>query len=302
MMIPIKDAYKEIGRKLIQNSSADKVITEENVFQEGLAPNKPLIKDIMSQLLLPGSRIIGFENLVRLHNLALSGKSCLLLMQHFSNFDIPNLYELLERNGKKGEDISRSIVSIAGMKLNEESDLARSFTEAYTRVVIYASSSMQNITDPKKLMEEKIKRMKINRAALRVITRLKHNKRIILLFPSGTRYRPWDTATGKGLKEVYSYLKTFNYMVFVAINGNTLRVSREGDMEDDRVTRDLVMYTVSDVYNCKEFRTHSMKECKLMEDSKQHVVNDIMKRLEDLHNETEYERARLLRELGKKAI
>ncbi len=301
-MIPIKDAYKEIGRKLIQNSSADKVITEENVFQEGLAPNKPLIKDIMSQLLLPGSRIIGFENLVRLHNLALSGKSCLLLMQHFSNFDIPNLYELLERNGKKGEDISRSIVSIAGMKLNEESDLARSFTEAYTRVVIYASSSMQNITDPKKLMEEKIKRMKINRAALRVITRLKHNKRIILLFPSGTRYRPWDTATGKGLKEVYSYLKTFNYMVFVAINGNTLRVSREGDMEDDRVTRDLVMYTVSDVYNCKEFRTHSMKECKLMEDSKQHVVNDIMKRLEDLHNETEYERARLLRELGKKAI
>jgi glycerol-3-phosphate O-acyltransferase len=302
MMIPIKDAYKEIGRKLIQNSSADKVITEENVFQEGLAPNKPLIKDIMSQLLLPGSRILGFENLVRLHNLALSGKSCLLLMQHFSNFDIPNLYELLERNGKKGEDISKSIVSIAGMKLNEESDLARSFTEAYTRVVIYASSSMQNITDPKKLMEEKIKRMKINRAALRVITRLKHNKRIILLFPSGTRYRPWDTATGKGLKEVYSYLKTFNYMVFVAINGNTLRVSREGDMEDDRVTRDLVMYTVSDVYNCKEFRTHSMKECKLMEDSKQHVVNDIMKRLEDLHNETEYERARLLRELGKKAI
>jgi hypothetical protein len=302
MMIPIKDAYKEIGRKLIQNSSADKVITEENVFQEGLAPNKPLIKDIMNQLLLPGSRIIGFENLVRLHNLALSGKSCLLLMQHFSNFDIPNLYELLERNGKKGEDISKSIVSIAGMKLNEESDLARSFTEAYTRVVIYASSSMQNITDPKKLMEEKIKRMKINRAALRVITRLKHNKRIILLFPSGTRYRPWDTATGKGLKEVYSYLKTFNYMVFVAINGNTLRISRKGDMEDDRVTRDLVMYTVSDVYNCKEFRTRSMKECKLMEDSKQHVVNDIMKRLEDLHNETEYERARLLRELGKKAI
>ncbi|MEJ2664305.1 MAG: 1-acyl-sn-glycerol-3-phosphate acyltransferase [Spirochaetia bacterium] len=302
MMIPIKDAYKEIGRKLIQNSSADKVITEENVFQEGLAPNKPLIKDIMNQLLLPGSRIIGFENLVRLHDLALSGKSCLLLMQHFSNFDIPNLYELLERNGKKGEDISKSIVSIAGMKLNEESDLARSFTEAYTRVVIYASSSMQNITDPKKLMEEKIKRMKINRAALRVITRLKHNKRIILLFPSGTRYRPWDTATGKGLKEVYSYLKTFNYMVFVAINGNTLRVSREGDMEDDRVTQDLVMFSVSDVYNCKEFRTHSMKECKLMEDSKQHVVNDIMKRLEDLHNETEYERARLLRELGKKAI
>jgi hypothetical protein len=302
MMIPIKDAYKEIGSKLIRNSSADKLISEKNVFQEGLEKNKPLIKGIVNQLLLPGSKIIGFENLAKLYTLAGQGKSCLLLMQHLSNFDIPNLYELLERNGEIGEKISKSIVSIAGMKLNEESDLARSFTEAYSRVVIYPSSAMQNIKDAKKLLEEQIKRMKINRAALHAITRLKHNGRIILVFPTGTRYRPWDASTGKGLKEVYSYLKTFHYMVMVAINGNTLRVSPTNNMEEDCVTRDVVIFTVSEVYNCKEFRSRSHKESKLTENAKQHVMNDIMKRLQKLHHETEFERTQLLKQAGKQAM
>jgi hypothetical protein len=301
-MIPINDAYKEVKKKLIQNCSIDKVVTEHNVYQEGLATNKPLISQVVSELMLPGSKINGFENLVNLYQLAQEGKSCLLFMQHFSNFDIPNFYELLERHGEIGEKVSQSIVSIAGMKLNEENDFVRAFTEAYTRVVIYPSSTKKDTDDTKKTLEEKIRQIKINRAALQAITRLKHNKRIILVFPTGTRFRPWDVSTGKGLKAIYSYLKTFNYMVFVAINGNTLRLNPSEEMEEDFVTKDVVMYTVSKVYNCKEFRTHSLKQAKLIENSKQHVVDDIIRELNTLHENAEFERIQLLKQAGKKAI
>jgi hypothetical protein len=301
-MIPFTQIYNEFGKKLISNSSVDKVITEKNVYQEGIAKNKPLIRQLMNELLLPNSKINGFENLVELHKLAGQGKACLLLMQHFSNFDIPNFYELLERNSKIGEKVAKSIISIAGMKLNEDSDLTRAFTEAYTRIVIYPSSSMKKVKDAKKMLEETIKRIKINRAALHAITHFKHNKRIILGFPTGTRYRPWDASTGKGLKEVYSYLKTFNYMVLVAINGNTLRLNPNNIMEEDLVTKDVVIFTVSKVYNCKEFRSHALKEAKLIENSKQHVIDEIMKELERMRQNTEYERNDLLNKLGKKAI
>ncbi|MBN1799587.1 MAG: 1-acyl-sn-glycerol-3-phosphate acyltransferase [Spirochaetales bacterium] len=301
-MIPINDAYKEVRKKLIKNSSIDKVITEDNVYQEGLATNKPLISQVVSELMLPGSRINGFENLLELYELAQTGKSCILFMQHFSNFDIPNFYELLERHGEIGEKVSQSIVSIAGMKLNEENDFVRSFTEAYTRVVIYPSSTAKNTEDTKKKLEEKIKQIKINRAALHAITHLKHNKRIILVFPTGTRFRPWDESTGKGLKAVYSYLKTFNYMVCVAINGNTLRLNPSNKMDEDFVTRDVVMYTVSKVFNCKEFRTQSLKHAKLIENSKQHVVDDIIKELDALHKNAEFERVQVLKQAGRKAI
>ncbi len=301
-MIPIIDAYRELKKKLISNSSVDKLITEKNVYQEGLATNKPIIRRVVSELMLPGSRINGFENIEKLYELARTGKSCLLFMQHFSNFDIPNFYELLERHGEIGEQVSQAIVSIAGMKLNESSDFVRAFTEAYTRVVIYPSSATKNLNDAKKILEEKIKQIKINRAALHAITRLKHNKRIILVFPTGTRFRPWDASTGKGLKEVYSYLKTFNYVVFVAINGNTLRLNPGNIMEKDFATKDVVIYTISKVYNCKEFRTHSLKQAKLIENSKQHVVDDIIKELDQLHKQAEFDRVQLLKQAGKKAI
>ena len=301
-MISIKQACKELGKKLISNSSVDKIITEKNVYQEGLAANKPLIKQMVNEFLLPGSKIIGFKNLVELYELAQKGKACLLLMQHLSNFDIPNFYELTERYAEIGEKVTRSIISIAGMKLNEESDLARAFTEAYSRIVIYPSTSMKKVKDTKKVLEEAIKRIKINRAALHAINHFKHNKRMILVFPTGTRYRPWDASTAKGLKEVYSYLKTFNYMVLIAINGNTLRLSPSNIMEEDLVTKDVVIFTVSKVYNCKEFRSQSLKEAKLTDNSKQHVIDDIMKELERLHQNTEYERSDLLNKLGKKAI
>ena len=96
-MEPFIYKYRDIVLEVIKKASVDKIITEDNVYQEGIPTNKKLIKKVINELMLPESRIIGFENLKKLYEYAIKGKSCLLLMEHFSNFDIPNIYELLER-------------------------------------------------------------------------------------------------------------------------------------------------------------------------------------------------------------
>jgi len=220
-------------------------------------------------------------------------------MQHFSNFDIPNFYVLLEQHCEEGKNISQTIISMAGVKLNEENDLVRAFTEAYSRIVIYPSSSLKRFKNKKQIDEAKKKRLKINRAAIWQLYKLKKKGRIILVFPSGTRYRPWDPSTGQGLKAVYPFIRSFNYMVLVTINGNTLRLNPNGKMEEDLATEDLVIYTISQVFNCKEYCSKALKSVKFFQDSKQYVIDQIMKELENMHQKIELERVKLLKSSGR---
>jgi hypothetical protein len=298
-MKPFIHAYREIAEELIRNSSQDAVITPKNVYQVGKDTNKPIIKKVVTRLLLPGSAIDGFERLSELYAHAREGRTCLLLVEHYSNFDLPNFHELLERRGPEGEEIVRSMIAIAGMKLNEENDLVRAFTEAFTRIVIFPSSALKGITDPEKLKEAKNHRMSINMAALWQIMRLKTKGHIILVFPTGQRYRPWDPKTGRGLKEVYPYIKTFHYMALVAVNGNTLCLNPNGKMDEDLATEDVVTYTVSPVYHCKDYREKVLKEDKHIKDPKQFLLDRIMSELKAMHDEAEKKRLRLLAELGR---
>ncbi|HEQ71662.1 MAG TPA: 1-acyl-sn-glycerol-3-phosphate acyltransferase [Spirochaetia bacterium] len=298
-MKPFITAYKDEVKELVRNASQDAVVTPKNVFQEGRKTNKPLIKKIVNELLLTGSGIEGYENLVELYRHAQEGKTCLLLMQHMSNFDIPNWYELLERQGPEGEKIAEAIISIAGLKLNEENDLVRSFTEAFTRIVIFPSSALKGIEDPEELKEAKSKRMSINMAALWQIMRMKSKGHIILVFPTGTRYRPWDPSTKRGLIEVYPYIKSFNYMVLVSINGNTLRLNPNGKMEEDLATEDVVIYSVSKVYACKDYRHELVKNEGHHPHQKQYVIDYIMAELDHMHDRAEPKRKKLLSDLGR---
>ena len=297
-MKPFIEAYRHILDELIRNSSQEAEVTPKNVFQEGRPNNKPLIQRVVNELLLPGSTIEGFEHLVELYEHAQGGKTCLILMQHFSNFDIPNFYELLERRGTEGKRVADAIISIAGFKLNEENPIVRAFTEAYTRIVIFPSSSLKGEQDPHKLEELKSKRLALNMAAMWQIMRLKTKGHIILVFPTGTRYRPWQPETGRGLVEVYPYIKTFHYMVLIAINGNTLRINPNGKMDEDLVCKDIVIYTASPVYSCKEYRQRLIKEGKQHHHNKQFIVDQIMAELEAMHEATEKKRLELLKAQG----
>jgi glycerol-3-phosphate O-acyltransferase len=116
------------------------------------------------------------------------------------------------------------------------------------------------------------------------------------VFPSGTRYRPWDPSTKKGLREIDSYIRSFDYMCCVAINGEVLHV-RQQDMMEDSVSQDLVRVSAGPVQSCAEFRdkTRAAAEAAGIEDKKQATADAIMEELERMHTAAEEKRQRLLR-------
>ncbi len=300
-MEPLNIKFNRIIEQMIKNApNKHPVITEENVYQEGVKTNKPLMQKIINELMLPGSKLIGLENLIELYKLSKEGKKCLILMEHYSNFDLPCFYELLERDEEWGKKIADSIVSVAGTKLNEESPLVRAFAEIFTRVVIFPKTNLKNFKTKEEYEKALERRKKINLAALKKLFELRTSGRIILVFPTGTRYRPWDPSTGKGLKEIDSYIKSYDYMVLIAINGNTLRLNPNGNMDEDIPTRDIMIYTVSPVYKCSDYRHRVLQNNPDVEDKKQLIVDSVMEELKKIHETTEKERQVLLRNLKEK--
>jgi len=264
-------------------------ITEDNVYQEGVLAILPYLDGMVEKLILPGSGIDGFQNLEDLLAKAESGKSCLLLPEHYSNLDLSLISYLARKEGGRGDDIAKSIVAIAGMKLNEENPVVAAFAGAYTRIVIYPTRSLSGLPDEKK-QAELLRSAAINRAAVKALANAKAGGRLVLVFPAGTRYRPWDQSSKRGVREVDSYIKSFDYMCFIALNGEVLHV-REGNMMDDAVSRDVVRLTVSPVISCAEFREKARNTDEA--DKKQAVVDAIMQKLQTMHLEGE-ERRKLL--------
>jgi hypothetical protein len=69
-------------------------------------------------------------------------------------------------------------------------------------------------------------------------------------------------------------------------------------MDEDYPTKDLMIYTVSPVRRCSEFRRQALKSREHDAEPKQHVADSLMKALRALHNRTEKARLRLLADLG----
>jgi glycerol-3-phosphate O-acyltransferase len=286
-MTPISEKYRDVLMQLVKNSSQSQTINEENVYQPGNMKNRPLVEKIVDDFMTKESRIIDAENILELHRLSKEGKSCLILMEHYSNFDLPALCLLLQKLGEEGKAASNSIIAIAGLKLNAESRVVLAFTEAYSRIVIYPSRYHDAITDPEQLKEERKRSNIINRAALHQMIRCKHSGNMILVFPSGTRYRPEKPETKRGLKEIDSYIRVFDYAVFIGIGGNILRINPSGEMEEDILSRDTVMFKISPVISCEDFRAAVREKTSPDSDQKQIVADRVMEELQILHDDIE---------------
>ena len=286
-MEPISARYRDTIIKAIKHSRGQLEITPDNVYQAGNTTIVPFIEAILEENLEIGSTVRSIENLVKLADLAASGKSCLLLLEHYSNFDLPVFIYLLRKAGPEGVRIADSIVAIAGIKLSATNPIVTTFAEAYSRLVIYPSRSVealkQGMRDPKALAEEMFKSNAINRATMKTLGELKTSGKLILVFPSGTRHRPWDPGTKRGVREIDSYLKSFDYMCLVSINGNILRINPEGEMHEDLICRDKVIIDASEPLSCTEFRDKAKKGTSLGEDRKQAIVDALMVHLEEMH-------------------
>jgi glycerol-3-phosphate O-acyltransferase len=181
--------------------------------------------------------------------------------------------------------VAESLIAMAGLKLNEESPVVLAFAEAYSRIVIYPSRYFSSITDPEVLAEERKKSNTINRAALNQMVRRKHEGHIILVFPSGTRYREDNPDTKRGLKEIDSYMKAFDYMSLIGLCGNVLHINASGEMSEDILVEEKVIFNVSPVLDCAGFRARARAEMPPDADPKQFTVDRVMDALEKLHTE-----------------
>ncbi|MDR2951645.1 MAG: 1-acyl-sn-glycerol-3-phosphate acyltransferase [Treponema sp.] len=296
MLGTLATVFSEQIKIAVSQSKVSTVITEENVFQEGDANILPLLDEMVESLILPGSGLSGLENLDELLAKAESGKACLLLVEHYSNLDL-SIFSLLARKaGGRGKDIGDAVIAIAGMKLNEDNPIVAAFASAYSRIVIYPSRSLHGMPDEIKKVELP-RSNAINRAALKALNEKKTKGKLILVFPSGTRYRPWDPETKKGIREIDSYIRSFDYCCFVSLNGEVLHVQKT-DMLNDAVSRDIVRVTAGPVMSCGEFREKARAAAEDGEDKKQAVADAIMAELEKMHLAAEEERKKLTGSAG----
>jgi hypothetical protein len=295
-MDPISHKYRDRIMRMMAVSQGQTIVTDKNVHQLGNPDVLPFIDSMISENLLPGSGIRGIEHLTELLAASNAGEPCLLLLEHYSNFDLPVFHYLLRQSGPAGAKVADALLAIAGIKLNESNPVVLAFTEAYSRLVIYPSRSIEiiknNYKDPKELLAEVMRSTTVNLASMRALSQLKKQGNLVLVFPSGTRYRPWDPSTKRGVREIDSYIKSFSKMVLVAINGNILRLNSEGQggMEDDLICEDRVVYSASQVIDCASFREQMKHEHHMGEDRKQMRVDEIMAQLERLHEAAEKDR------------
>lgn len=291
--ISIREKYGDILGKLAQVSVAADKINETNVYQKANPQTRKFIDVLVGDHLADGSRLENKENWHAFFSAVKAGKSGLILMEHYSNADLPALCWLLEHDlGEEGKELSRKIVAIAGMKLNEADPGVKAFAESFSRVVIYPTRSLIQTekkaqTEEEKLNEEK-KARTINLAAMRAMDKCKRDGEVILVFPSGTRYRPGHPETKRGLREIDSYLRMFDVMVLVTINGQILSIDPDNpdDMLADKLDRAVQIFAASPVITCKQYRKDYLASLPADHpDPKQAMIDHVMEQFDVQHAE-----------------
>lgn len=300
MGLTLREKYGSVFTEIMKLSKAAAKIDETKVYEEANVETRKYMYKLLDDNFKPDSGLGNIENFKAFYDaVTKEGKSGLILMEHYTNLDLPAILYLLEKQGEPwAKDLSSRIVAVAGMKLNEASPAVRAFTEGFTRVVIYPTRSL-NALEEKKVSEEELKEeeqraRKINFAAMRAMDGCKKRGQVILVFPSGTRYRPGKPETKRGLREIDSYLRLFDCMILVSINGNALRINPESpdDMLSDICEPDTVTLTASPVINCKQFRNEVLAKVPADDpDPKQKTIDHVMEVLDEIHNEVEMKRS-----------
>jgi glycerol-3-phosphate O-acyltransferase len=259
--VEVSDLMIIYYQKMLENyqSTENLVITPKNVFQEGIRYNYNIFMELVDSLMLPGSCVKGAKYLINTLSLIKQKKSMLFLMKHIGNFDVPCFYSLLSKEGEQYQQILDRLVFIAGRKLNEDSIIVKTFSEIFSRLIIVPNREIPIQTDhetpEQKSYRETIESeaTPINRAAFRKMINLRKEGRIIVLFPMGGRPKPW--LKEKGVKETTSYMRLFDYVQFIKMEGNLLPVGRQ--MTEEHPQRDKIIFTISDAVLSKDYLEES---------------------------------------------
>lgn len=296
MSYTLKEKFGDLFAEMVAHSKAAAKIDETKVYEEANPEMRKYMFKLLDDTFSEDSGLGNLENFKDFYEKVVKqGKSGLILMEHYTNLDLPAIIYLLQKVGEPwADDFASRIVAVAGMKLNEASAGVRAFTEGFTRVVIYPTRSLNAVEEKgisqEELKAEEQKARKINFAAMRAMDACKKRGQMILVFPSGTRYRPGKPETKRGLREIDSYLRLFDYMLLVGINGNCLRINPDNpdDMLEDILEPGKVTLTAHPVLDCKKFREDVLSSLPSDEsDPKQKTVDQVMQILDEIHNQVE---------------
>jgi len=301
------EEFFEYYRQMIGGSKMyeDTEITPDNIYQEAHKENRDLLFEIMKKCHRPGSTILGIENVIALGKLAEQGKSCIILSEHVSNLDVPSLFtRFYDHENESLKGIFERFVFVAGTKLNAL-PMVKLFTEMFSRVVVYAIRSLNEIKNDEEMKDEVDLANRINLKSTRKIGELRNKGFIIFLFASGTRYRPWDPETKRGIKAIHSYLNSFDYFCCVSANGNNMPPEKHEDMTKETVCDDVIVFNFGEVIDSKEYLknvTESQNgiisnDCEGKEQLKQFVADTIMGEIDFLHDQAEEYRKSYVGEL-----
>lgn len=280
--------FFDYAKKMMQNSkmNEDTVITPENIYQQAYTKNRPMLLEIMRMGHLPGSTILGMDNVRKLGQLAKEGKSCLILSEHLSNMDVPSMFTRFEDCGdEEVKDLFDKLVFVAGVKLNQ-TPLVKLYTEMFTRIVIYPVRGLNKIAQDESKKEEYELAKKINMRATRKIMELKNKGSIFVLYPAGTRYREWEPSSGNGMKETMAYLNIFDYICCCSINGNNMPPKEHEDMTRESFLQDVMVFNFGDVVETKSFIADvaaANPNVQEKEEIRQCQVDEVMNRIKQLH-------------------
>ena len=288
--IPLVEYFKPYLKTFVEEASNEGEVTAENVLKEGHPKSKQLLYSLMGDILEEGSEFRNANYVSDFLQQVKNGKKGIILAEHYSNFDYPMFAYLLEKTGADGKELIDRTYAIAGIKLSEENQYISALAAAFNRIFIYPSLSIEKIANEKE-KEDTIKKARaINIASMRAMDKLRTSGHPILVFPSGTRYRPGKPETKMGRREIDSYIKSSDIMLLISINGNCLHVSETNSMELDLICKDKMIVTASQIYDCATFREKVKAEKIDSDDIKQDVVNEVMNILETMHENTEKER------------
>jgi hypothetical protein len=245
-------AFANELREIAKFGGTPSPVIPKNVVQMANEEMQPPFADLCGRLLLPGSSIVGWENVQELGQHSRAGASCLLCLSHSSNLDVPTLYTILkDQKAPPDVDVFQQIIWIAGRKLSEDSPLTQILIQAFNRIVVTPPSWFSLDRSEEELREAH----RINRVAQREMVKLRHQGRIFGLFPAGTRLRPHKKSTAHAIPETDTYVKTFDYMVLGRIRGCTMPVSKDRDFTHETPARDRVVYRFGTVQRTSEWRS-----------------------------------------------
>jgi hypothetical protein len=261
-------------------------VTSETVYRVGNKEARDFADRFIKMMVLPGSRIVHPEHLAKSFQLSQQGRSVLILSEHYTNFDLTNICYLANNEPLIGHDFAEKLVAMAGVKLSNGSDgFIAKFIQMYNRIVIIPSRTLAQLSDEERAEMTKLMGP-VNLASMKELTYRKQNKHPILVFPTGTRVRPHLPETRQAVKEIYSYIKGFEYIQFISLNGDNLHVD-DKDMSNDTPEPDVIMMGCAAPMTQVEFTAMVEARKPEGESVRDYAPKMVMQMLVKLHDEVE---------------